>query len=89
MSKDSMPPVLVPLTDIRELAKRHNMVSPPAHEGDPYRLAHMMAALLHGWNKEEYHQGLVSMTEDDYLRALSAAESGEVHAPANRRPLAK
>jgi arginine/ornithine N-succinyltransferase beta subunit len=73
------------LTDIRELAKKHGQQL-NVHDGDPYKLAHQMAALLHGWPSEQYHQGVVEMSEADYLKALEASETGQVHAPANRRP---
>lgn len=75
-----------PKTDIRELAVKHGQVAAVTHDGDPYKLAHMMAAMLHGWNREQYHVGVVELTDDDYLKALAAAETGETHAPANRRP---
>jgi hypothetical protein len=74
-----------PKLDIRVLAKKHGQEI-SVHDGDPYKLAHMMAALLHGWPSEQYHQGVVEMTEADYLKALEASEKGQVHAPANRRP---
>lgn len=86
MSEEKLAPAQKPVkSDIRDLAKKHGQEI-NIHDGDPYTLAHMMAALLHGWPSEQYHQGLVEMTEDDYLKALAAAETGQVHAPANRRP---
>lgn len=74
-----------PKKSIHAHAEKHGMKI-SVHDGDPYKLAHMMTALLHGWPSEEHHQGVVEMAEDDYLAAVAAAETGKIHPPANRRP---
>jgi hypothetical protein len=50
----------------------------------PYKWQHNVAAFLHGWTQHEYHSGEpLKLSEDDYLAALKAAETGiEPHAGA-------
>lgn len=70
---------------LEALAKMFGQVQPPAPHGDKYKSDHACAAALHGWNKQEYHYGSLSMSVEDYTKALMAARSGTVHAAVNMR----
>jgi hypothetical protein len=73
------------LYTLEELAKRHNMVAAKAYDNDPFKGPHTVAAVVHGWNRDEYFNGPVTLSDSDYLAALEAAACGATHPAANRR----
>jgi hypothetical protein len=68
-----------------ELANFTGNKAKSVFHGCEFSARHETAAVLHGWNSYEYNHGSLELSEDEYLAALSAAASGSVHAPADRK----
>ncbi len=72
------------LLSLREHAERAGQVwaDPLPPDGQRYKWAHRIAALVHGWTLHEHHYAdhPIMLTAEDYDAALALASSGSTQA---------
>ena len=68
---------------VDQLAEKHGQIAPVVVDGHRYKWQHRVADILHGWTLHDYHHQAhkLSMSDQDYLAALAAAEAGLVPHP--------